>query len=33
MKKHAFGGRVGAKIVIPGFDPPSDDPPADDDES
>jgi hypothetical protein len=25
MQKHAFGGRVGAKIVIPGFDPPSDD--------
>jgi len=25
MQKHAFGGRVGAKIVIPGFDPPTDD--------
>lgn len=22
MKQHAFGGRVGAKIVIPGFEPP-----------
>ena len=28
MQKHAFGGRVGAKIVIPGFEPPSDEPEA-----
>ena len=27
MKQHAFGGRVGAKIVIPGFELPSDDEP------
>jgi hypothetical protein len=25
MKQHAFGGRVGAKIVIPGFEPPAPD--------
>ena len=25
MQKHAFGGRVGAKIVIPGFEPPAPD--------
>jgi hypothetical protein len=24
MQKHAFGGHVGAKIVIPGFEPPTD---------
>jgi hypothetical protein len=26
MQKHGFGGRVGAKIVIPGFEMPSEDP-------
>lgn len=25
MARHAYGGRVGAKIVIPGFEPPTDD--------